>query len=74
MAGYALWALRYQELAQSDKISIMFSKRIAIDLGAANTRVYIPKKGLVANEPSVVAISVEDNRIANITPAIGQSC
>ncbi|MSR89671.1 rod shape-determining protein [Patescibacteria group bacterium] len=44
----------------------MFNKRIAIDLGTANTRVYIPKKGLVANEPSVVAISVEDNRIVAI--------
>ena len=44
----------------------MFNKRIAIDLGTANTRVYIPKKGLVANEPSVVAISVDDNRILAI--------
>ncbi len=44
----------------------MFNKRIAIDLGTANTRVYIPKKGLVANEPSVVAISVDDNRIVAI--------
>ncbi len=44
----------------------MFTKRIAIDLGTANIRVYIPKKGLVANEPSVVAISVDDNRILAI--------
>ena len=44
----------------------MFNKRIAIDLGTANTRVYIPKKGMVANEPSVVAISVDDNRIVAI--------
>lgn len=44
----------------------MFNKRIAIDLGTANTRVYIPKKGLVANEPSVVAIMLEDNRIVAI--------
>lgn len=44
----------------------MFRKRIAIDLGTANTRVYLPKKGLVANEPSVVAISSDDNRIVAI--------
>ena len=44
----------------------MFSKRIAIDLGTANTRVYLPKKGIVANEPSVVAVSVDDNRIVAI--------
>jgi rod shape-determining protein MreB and related proteins len=39
-----------------------FSKRIGIDLGTANVLVYVPGKGIVANEPSVVAIS-EDNRI-----------
>lgn len=44
----------------------MFKKRIAIDLGTANTLVYIPKKGIVANEPSVVAVSVDDNRIVAI--------
>jgi rod shape-determining protein MreB len=44
----------------------MFKKRIAIDLGTANTLVYVPKKGIVANEPSVVAVSVDDNRIVAI--------
>ncbi|MBW3537992.1 rod shape-determining protein [Candidatus Parcubacteria bacterium] len=44
----------------------MFSKRIAIDLGTANVLVYLPKRGIVVNEPSVVAISVEDNRIVAI--------
>lgn len=41
----------------------MFIKKIGIDLGTANTLVYIPKKGVVVNEPSVVAVSIEDNRI-----------
>lgn len=41
----------------------MFAKKIGIDLGTANTLVYLPKKGVVVNEPTVVAISVEDNRI-----------
>lgn len=41
----------------------MFLKKIGIDLGTANTLVFIPKKGIVANEPSVVAVSVEDNRV-----------
>ncbi|HSH31693.1 MAG TPA: rod shape-determining protein, partial [Candidatus Saccharimonadales bacterium] len=44
----------------------MFSKRIAIDLGTANVLVYLPKRGIVVNEPSVVAISVADNRIVAI--------
>ncbi|MEO8065314.1 MAG: rod shape-determining protein [Candidatus Doudnabacteria bacterium] len=41
----------------------MFLKKIGIDLGTANTLVYVPKKGIVINEPTVVAISVIDNRI-----------
>ena len=42
----------------------MFSPRkIGIDLGTVNSLVYVPKKGIVVNEPSVVAISVIDNSI-----------
>lgn len=41
----------------------LFSKRLGIDLGTANTLVFLPGKGVVLNEPSVVAISLEDNRI-----------
>jgi len=41
----------------------MFSRKIGIDLGTANTLVYLPKKGVVINEPSVVAISISDNRV-----------
>jgi rod shape-determining protein MreB and related proteins len=38
------------------------SKRIGIDLGTANVLVYLPKQGIVINEPSVVAVS-DDNRV-----------
>ena len=41
----------------------MFIKKIGIDLGTANTLVYLPGKGIVVNEPSVVAISMTDNKI-----------
>lgn len=41
----------------------MFIKKIGIDLGTANTLVYIPKKGIVVNEPSVVAVSIDDNKV-----------
>ncbi len=40
-----------------------FSKKLGIDLGTANTLVFVPGKGVVLNEPSVVAISLEDNKI-----------
>ncbi|MEI7890747.1 MAG: rod shape-determining protein [bacterium] len=39
----------------------MFIRRIGIDLGTANTLVFIPGKGIVVNEPSVVAVSPLDN-------------
>src|SRR3989338_3282647 len=41
----------------------MFVKKIGIDLGTTNTLVFVPGKGLVINEPSVVAISILDNKI-----------
>lgn len=44
----------------------MFEKRFGIDLGTTNTLVYVPKKGIVINEPTVVALSVEDNKILAI--------
>ena len=37
--------------------------KIGIDLGTANSLVFVPDRGIVINEPSVVAISVEDNVI-----------
>ena len=41
----------------------MFAKRIGIDLGTTYTLVYLPKRGIVINEPSVVAVSMEDRKI-----------
>ncbi len=43
--------------------TFLFIKKIGIDLGTANTLVFVPGKGLVINEPTVVAISIDDNRI-----------
>jgi len=44
-------------------IKNVFIKKIGIDLGTANTLVHIPGKGVIINEPTVVAISLDDNRI-----------
>lgn len=41
----------------------IFVTKIGIDLGTANTLVYIPGKGIVLNEPSVVAVDQQTNRI-----------
>jgi rod shape-determining protein MreB len=41
----------------------MLRKKIGIDLGTTTTLVHLPKKGIVINEPSVVAISTIDKKI-----------
>lgn len=41
----------------------MFIKKIGIDLGTANVVVFVPGKGIVVNEPSVVAVSLIDNKV-----------
>src|SRR3989338_4158232 len=41
----------------------IFSKKLGIDLGTVNTLVFLPGKGIVLNEPSVVAVSEQDNKI-----------
>jgi rod shape-determining protein MreB and related proteins len=40
-----------------------FSTDIAMDLGTANTLVYITEKGIVLNEPSVVAVNITDHTV-----------
>lgn len=41
----------------------MLVRKIGIDLGTANTVVFVPGKGIVINEPSVVAVSILDNKV-----------
>jgi rod shape-determining protein MreB len=41
----------------------IFSPKLGIDLGTANTLVFVPKKGIVLNEPTVVAISQVDKKV-----------
>lgn len=44
----------------------MFSPRLGIDLGTTNVLVFVPGKGVVLNEPSVVAVSNETNKVLAI--------
>jgi len=46
-----------------DRILGKFSKDVGIDLGTANTLVYIKDKGIIINEPSVVAINLKNDQI-----------
>ena len=46
--------------------TIPTSKRIGIDLGTANTLVYLVGEGIVLNEPTVVAVTAEENRVVAV--------
>jgi len=54
-----------------DSIIGMFSNDLAVDLGTANTLVYVKGKGIVGNEPSVVAVQ-EDLRGPRKILAVGK--
>ena len=41
----------------------LFTKKIGIDLGTVNTLVFIPGQGIILNEPTVVAISLDVNAV-----------
>src|SRR3990167_1106128 len=41
----------------------LFTKKIGIDLGTVNTLVFIPGRGIILNEPTVVAISPDNNAV-----------
>ena len=44
----------------------MFLRRLGIDLGTTNILVYVPTKGIIINEPSVVAIESSNNKVMAI--------
>lgn len=49
-----------------------FSTSIAIDLGTANTLVYMAGKGIILNEPSMVALAIDKSGIGKRILAVGQ--
>ena len=54
-----------------NKIRGMFSNDLSIDLGTANTLIYMPGQGIVLNEPSVVAIKEDRIRGTKMVAAVG---
>jgi rod shape-determining protein MreB and related proteins len=49
-----------------NKLFGKFSKDIAVDLGTSNTLVYVKDKGIIINEPSVVAINTRSDQILSV--------
>ena len=43
----------------------MFARDIGIDLGTANVLIHVKGRGIVLNEPSVVAIDKNTNRVSS---------
>jgi rod shape-determining protein MreB len=55
-----------------DAIAGLFSHDLAIDLGTANTLVYVHGRGLVCSEPSVVAVTKDANGRSERILAVGR--
>ncbi len=53
----------FSNILPARKLFSFFSNDLAIDLGTANTVVYVPNKGIVLNEPSVVAVKAGTNHV-----------
>lgn len=47
----------------ANRIIVMFTRKIGIDLGTANTVVFTPGKGFIINEPTIVALSKPSNSV-----------
>jgi rod shape-determining protein MreB and related proteins len=50
------------------RLSLTLNEGLAIDLGAANTRIYLPGEGVAINEPSMIALNTVNDKVA----AVGQ--
>lgn len=55
-----LWRSAFQGM------SLPTDEGLAIDLGAANTRIYLPGDGVVINEPSVIALDTVNGKVAAV--------
>ncbi|MCH9703990.1 MAG: rod shape-determining protein MreB, partial [Chlamydiae bacterium] len=62
----ALDAVQSRAFRRMDKVFNFFSNDIGIDLGTANTLVYVRGKGIVLSEPSVVAVDSQTNEVLSV--------
>ena len=53
----------FSKIMPAQRLFSFFSNDLAIDLGTANTVIYVPRKGIVLDEPSVVAVKVNTNHV-----------
>ena len=60
--------MRYSRIHNMRSLFSLFSSDLAIDLGTANTLVFAHNKGIIVNEPSIIAV----NRNTNEEEAVGK--
>jgi rod shape-determining protein MreB len=58
--------LIFNLLRKIKNFNSLFSGDLGIDLGTANTLVYVPKKGVIVNEPSVVALNQKTGQVVAV--------
>jgi rod shape-determining protein MreB len=58
--------LAFNLLKKIKNFNSLFSGDLGIDLGTANTLVYVPKKGVIVNEPSVVALNQKTGQVVAV--------
>jgi rod shape-determining protein MreB len=61
----------YEKYPMFKRLRGYFSNDLSIDLGTANTLIYVRERGIVLNEPSVVAVQDEPTRGGKIIVAVG---
>ncbi len=60
--------MRYSRVHNMRSLFSLFSSDLAIDLGTANTLVFAHNKGIIVNEPSIIAV----NKLTNEVEAVGK--
>src|ERR1700741_3398916 len=60
--------MRYSRIHNMRSLFSLFSSDLAIDLGTANTLVFAHGKGIIVNEPSIIAV----NKVTNEVEAVGK--
>jgi rod shape-determining protein MreB and related proteins len=62
------WKGQFERFFRSlfQELNLTLIEDLAIDLGASNTRIYLPGRGLVVNEPSVIAFDANNGKIAAV--------
>jgi rod shape-determining protein MreB len=66
--NYGGWKGKFERFWRSlfQEFNLTLIEDLAIDLGAANTRVYLPGRGLVVNEPSMIAFDANNGKVAAV--------